>query len=169
MNRRVPFPRPARSAAVARRRVVAALPGLAALWMAPRSSGAASDLDALFEQLGGGDEKVGNVEILAWVEQGAEGSELVIRLEPWGDAKLVADPGIEVEGLPENGIEWPKGATARAVLPGTSYFETVPELRMPFRARGAGPVRVRIDYAYCLVGYQCLFGKKELAVELPQS
>jgi hypothetical protein len=107
----------------------------------------------------------GSVTVLGWFEKSQGHHELVISLEPKGDAKLVADPGIVVEPHRGAGVEWLGHGPFERVIPGGSYFEGPQEIRVPFRSNGTGEVSARVEYAYCLVAYQCLFG--ETVVQLP--
>ena len=68
------------------------------------------------------------------------------------------------------------------VDPARSYFETAPEIRLPFRvtrtATAARPplaadpdvaseVAVTVEYAWCLVDQQCLFGEARVSLPAP--
>ena len=127
--------------------------------------------------------------IVGWIEQGAAHDELVLTLEPEGAAKLVADPGITVQLRDNPGIDWLGRWPVESTHPSRSYFETAPEIRVPFRVAGKGSVSgatpaavterpvgaadpgvasevaVTVEYAWCLVDRQCLFG--EATVSLP--
>ena len=50
---------------------------------------------------------------------------------------------------------------------GRSYFEAPVELRLPVRVTGAAAVEADVEYAYCLVDYQCLFGETRVSVLSP--
>jgi hypothetical protein len=45
------------------------------------------------------------------------------------------------------------------VDPDQAYFDDPPILRLPFDGGDGKPVKASVEYAYCLVDYQCLFGE----------
>lgn len=145
-----------------RRHLLAALPVLAA---APPA--AAEGLDDLLRVLGpAAPAPAGSVEVHGWVERGAEGPVLVVMLEPRGAAKLVADPGITIEPVAAAGLRWADAQGVSLVDADRDYFGAPPVLRLPFTGDAAA-VTARIDYAWCLADYQCLFG--EAVVTVPVS
>ena len=157
-----------RAAAAAVPTALMALGLLAAPAAAPRA--AAEDLSSLLAGIGGGAGKPkGEVRVSAWAERGpAGGPELVVRVEPQGAAKLVAEPGVTVVPVAREGVTWPAGDAA-SDAGGRTYFDAPVELRLPFEA-GAGdarPVEASVEYAYCLVGYQCLFGEAKVSALPP--
>lgn len=108
----------------------------------------------------------GSVAVTGRIETGADGAELVVSLTPQGAAKLVADPGITVTPLPATPDGAVPGAPVELVDPSVEYLTSPPEVRVPIAA-GGGPLEARVDYAYCLVDYQCLFGESTVRVERP--
>ena len=106
----------------------------------------------------------GRVEVTGWLETSPEGTELVVTLTPSGVAKLVADPGIVVTPLAA-GDAAPPGGPVELVDPSLGYMTEPPVLRVPLPRHDGGPVEAQVDYAYCLVDTQCLFGEARLRVE----
>ncbi|MEK0083645.1 hypothetical protein [Benzoatithermus flavus] len=146
--------RPARSVAVL------ALVATSAVGSAAR---AAEPLDALLDRLAPRKTPQGSVEVTSWIERGDGGSELVVQLVPKGQVKLVADPGVTVTPLPREGIAWSADAPVSEVDPNRDYFATPPTLRVPFSGGDGKPVEAAVEYAYCLVDYQCLFGETRVS------
>jgi hypothetical protein len=141
------------------------LGALAALLVGGQA-GAADDLAGLLKGLGAAKRPDGDVTVTSWVETGARGADLVVHVEPRGAAKLVAEPGVTVTPLPRDGLTWP-GGPAATDAPEGSYITRPVELRLPFQSRDARPVEARVDYAYCLTGYQCLFGETTVSAAPP--
>jgi hypothetical protein len=127
---------------------------------------AGDDLGALLQGIAPGKRPQGDVAVSGWVERGSGGTELVVRVEPRGAAKLVAEPGVVVTPLSREGVSWPAYG-AQSELTGHSYFETPVELRLPVRITENTPVEADVEYAYCLVDYQCLFGTTRLVAQAP--
>jgi hypothetical protein len=140
------------------------------LFAAGAGASATEDVGSLLRDLGlaAPAKKEGRVQVLARIERRDGGAMLVVDFLPEGDAKLVADPGITVVAVDADGVRWPAGTEARAVLPGTSYFETPPEVRLPVEAGAGTLVEADVDYAWCLVGWQCLFGNERVRVVVPE-
>lgn len=124
---------------------------------------AAEPLEALLDQLAPRKAPQGSVEVTSWIERGDGGSELVVQLVPKGQVKLVADPGVTVTPLPRAGIAWSADAPVSEVDPSRDYFTTPPTLRVPFSGEDGKPVEAAVEYAYCLVDYQCLFGEAKVS------
>jgi hypothetical protein len=114
---------------------------------------AQAELQSLLDGLAPERPPEGRVEVQGWLERDGERAELVVTLLPHGAAKLVADPGITV--TPLNGA----GPPLELVDPSRDYLAEPPLLRLPLPGHSGGPVVARVDYAYCLVDYQCLFGE----------
>lgn len=142
--------------------------GLGALALAlalAAPAGAPAAEDALGAMLGGlARQKApeGRVDVQGWLEQGGEGTDLVVTLVPHGAAKLVADPGITITPLPGGA-----GGAAPVTLvdPSRDYLAEPPVLRLPLPGHDpARPVEAQVDYAYCLADYQCLFGEATVRV-----
>ena len=132
------------------------------------SAGAAEPLADLLGQLAPAKAPQGSVEVVGWVERNAGGSELVVTFVPRGQVKLVADPGVLVRPLPREGVTWAVPETAsRADAPGEAYFAEPPTLRVPFAGGDGQPVEAAVEYAYCLVDYQCLFGEAKVSALAP--
>lgn len=115
--------------------------------------------------------KQGHVQVLARIERNPTtgATQLAIDLLPEGEARLVADPGVTVVALASEGVAWPAGTEIRAVLPGVPYFDTPPELRLPVEAAPGALVEADVDFAWCLVGWQCLFGSERVRVIMPEA
>jgi hypothetical protein len=125
----------------------------------------APDLDRLIEQFdAGAPQAEGSVQLDAWIEAGAERDEVVVVLEPQGAFKLVADPGITITPTAQPGVEWLVPLPYRHVDPESQYFTPPASVRLPFRADGEQPLEILVEYAYCVVDYQCFFGEEFLTV-----
>jgi hypothetical protein len=110
------------------------------------------------------------VRIDAWVEPGVgEGAPdlMVITILPEGKTRLNADPGITVTPLDQTGVDWQVPLPYRHQDRTIGYFEPPAMVRMPFTASGDQPVDMLVEYAYCLVDYQCFFGEENVRVDLP--
>lgn len=137
---------------------------------APATVRATQDLGSLLSDLGiaAPEKRQGQVRVVARIERTAGGSTvLAVDFLPHGEAKLVADPGITLVAMTAEGVRWPEGTEARAVLPGTAYFDRPPELRLPVEAAPGTVVEAEVDYAWCLVGWQCLFGSERVRAVVP--
>jgi hypothetical protein len=124
----------------------------------------ALDVDRLIEQFDAGAQHNGSVHVDAWTEPGQEGNALVVVVEPRGKFKLVADPGITVTPTARPGVEWLVSLPYRHVDAGVEYFTPPASLRLPFRASDGQPLEIVVEYAYCVVDYQCFFGEQTLTV-----
>ena len=87
-----------------------------------------------------------------------------LRLEPQGEFKLIADPGITVTPIARPGVEWLVPLPYRHVDSELQYFTPPSSLRLPFRASDDQPLEILVEYAYCVVDYQCFFGEQNLTV-----
>jgi hypothetical protein len=126
----------------------------------------AQDLETLLGRLGpASPAPEGSVATLAWVERTDEGFELVVSLEAEGGARLVADPGIAVSPIEAPDTAWSVAGPVERVAPGKDYFERPQSLRLPFRGEPRS-VSARVEYAWCLTDYQCLFGERTVTAEL---
>jgi len=106
----------------------------------------------------------GSVRLDAWVE-GADGERaVVVVIEPEGETKLVADPGITVTAPVQPGLEWGVPMPHRLVHPRRAYFDPPAAVRLPFSAQNGQPVEILVEYAYCVVDFQCFFGEETLSV-----
>jgi hypothetical protein len=104
------------------------------------------------------------VRLDAWVEAGADGPEVVVRIEPEGRTKLIADPGITITPSEREGLRWRTAVPHRHVDPTIEYFPGPAALRMPFTVDDQQPIELRVEYAYCVVDYQCFFGEETLSI-----
>lgn len=135
----------------------------------PLAAGAAEPLGVLLDRVAPSRAPQGSVEVMGWIERAGDGPELVVTLAPKGEAKLVADPGITVTPRPRAGVTWGSEVPVSRVEPGGDYFRTPQELRIPFAGEDGRPVEAAVEYAYCLVGFQCLFGEATVsAMTRPQ-
>jgi hypothetical protein len=145
--------------------------GAAALLSAVTTAHAAEGLDTLLGRLAPPPSAPhATVKVLGWVERvGDDRDELVITLLPEGKAKLVADPGVTVTPVARDGILWSGTRPTSRVEPGTDYFPAPPTLRLPFAGADGRPVEATVEYAYCVVDRQCLFGETRVsAATTPQ-
>jgi hypothetical protein len=110
-------------------------------------------------------EQAGSVDAVAWIERAADGSALVIQLVPRGGARLVADPGIVASGVTSPGLAW-AAEEVKLQESGVSYFATPPVVRLPFQGQ-VPSVTARVEYAYCIVDWQCLFGDAVVTAAVP--
>jgi hypothetical protein len=106
----------------------------------------------------------GKVAVTGWLETSPAGTELVVTLTPSGAARLVADPGITVTPLAgANAV--PPGEPVELVDASLGYITEPRVLRVPLPRHDGGMVEAEVDYAYCLVDTQCLFGEAVVRVE----
>lgn len=125
---------------------------------------AAESLGSLLGQVAPTSTPRGTVEVVGWIERDGVRPELVVTLVPKGQVKLVADPGVTVTPVPRAGVAWSVAAPVSRVDPGRDYFAEPPTLRVPFAGEDGRPVEAAIEYAYCLVDYQCLFGEARVSI-----
>ena len=104
------------------------------------------------------------VQLDAWVEQAGGGRQLVVLVEPQGETKLIADPGITVTPTEQVGVEWLVPLPHRHIDPAIEYFEPPAAIRLPFASNDEQPVEFLVEYAYCVIDYQCFFGEETLTV-----
>ena len=139
---------------------------LATIGMATAAGG--QSLEELIKEFQSDAPKVeAEVEIEAWIEPGDgldKPDEMVITLLPEGKTKLNADPGITVTPTERAGIRWQVPLPHRHQDMTTLYFAPPAEIRLPFTADAGEPIEVLVEYAYCLVDYQCFFGEETLTV-----
>jgi hypothetical protein len=62
------------------------------------------------------------------------------------------------------GVEWLVPLPYRHADAQTQYFTPPAAVRLPFRADGEQPLEILVEYAYCVVDYQCFFGEELLTV-----
>ena len=122
-------------------------------------------LDRRIEQFNAGARQTnGSVHLDAWIETGRESDTLVVVVEARGEFKLVADPGITLTPTEQAGVEWLVPLPYRHLDPDIQYFTPPASVRLPFRASHEQPLEVLVEYAYCVVEYQCFFGEEVLTV-----
>ncbi len=140
--------------------------GLASVTATAEPAGSSSEppLDQLIEQFNAGAGAHDGVRIDGWIERGTEGSAVVVAVAPRAGVKLVADPGITVTPTERPGIAWDTPLPRRKVEPGVDYFTPPATVRLPFTATDDRPVELRVEYAYCVVNFQCFLGEKTLSV-----
>lgn len=133
--------------------------------LAAPASAASPDLKALLDGMAPqAPAAQGRVEVDGWLETSPAGTELVVTLTPSGAARLVADPGITVTPLAGNAAP-PPGEPVALVDPNLGYMTEPPVLRVPLPGHAGGPVEAQVEYAYCLVDTQCLFGEAVVRAE----
>jgi hypothetical protein len=108
------------------------------------------------------------VEVSAWVEGSPAERDLVVSLVPRGKVKLVADPGILVEPVRRAGVVWARPGPIEHRLPAQAYFDGAQLVRVPLRSADDRPIEADVDYAYCLVAMQCLFGETRVRAMAPE-
>lgn len=147
--------------------------GLAVFIIATVANGqeAKPSLDSLIQQFQSDAPKIeAEVRVDAWVDR-AEGDdeqdEVVITVLPEGETKLNADPGITVTPGDPATVDWGVPLPHRHQDFSIVYFEPPATIRLPFKASANQPVDILVEYAYCLVDYQCFFGEENLRVDLP--
>ncbi|HSA82060.1 MAG TPA: hypothetical protein VLE23_14685 [Geminicoccaceae bacterium] len=129
-----------------------------------QSIGTAAPFEQLIERFNAGTPDQDRVAIDAWTESGPEGSEVVIVIAPRGKTKLVADPGITVTPTARAGVEWRTPLPHRKVDPALEYFTPPATLRLPFTSNDDQPLELLVEYAWCVVDFQCFFGEEVLTV-----
>ena len=105
----------------------------------------------------------GSIDVVSWVERDGASPELVVTLVPKGQVKLVADPGVTVTPVARDGVAWSGSGPVSRVEADQGYFAEPPTVRVPFAHEDGRPVEAKVEYAYCLVDYQCLFGTAKVA------
>lgn len=127
-------------------------------------SAASPSVDQLIQQFNASAPVQNGVVVEGWVESGPGGAEVVVRIHPQGEVKLIADPGITVTPKARPGIAWMTDLPYRQVDAGIEYFTPPATVRLPFSASDQRPVELLVEYAYCVVDYQCFFGEETLTV-----
>ncbi|WP_027134997.1 hypothetical protein [Geminicoccus roseus] len=132
------------------RRVLA----LASILCLPLAARAGEDADALLRGLG----LKPSGEIVSVDAARSAGGQVSVRLVPAAGAKLVADPGVTV--VPVDRLGLPLGAPVTLRDSAQEYFQAPPVLLV----EPGGAQALRVEYAYCVVAKQCLFGDVVVAV-----
>lgn len=83
---------------------------------------------------------------------------VVVTLTPNGATKLVSDPGVTVSPVDNAGV--PVGASVTMADRTAEYFAAPPLLEV----RPGPATFLHVEYAYCVVARQCLFGDATIAV-----
>lgn len=125
---------------------------------------AADDLSVLLDGIGSAARRGGRVEVTAALDATGGSTALTVVLTPIGGAKLPADPGVTVTPVARAGLAWANPAPASEIGELGTYLTKPPRLRLPFTATTAGPVEATVEYAYCIVAEQCLFGETTVSV-----
>ncbi len=94
------------------------------------------------------------------------GYALVVSIEPEATVRLVSDPGIRVTPLLSEGVIWNTAGSVEVRDTDHDYFDVAPTIRLPFTENAARTVRARVEYAYCIIDQQCLFGEQFVEVAL---
>ena len=125
-------------------------------------------LDELIQRFDAAPQTVprGEVRLDAWIE--SEGGEraVVVSIEPEGKTKLIADPGITVVPVERRDITWLVPLPHRHVDASREYFEPAASMRLPFAGEDGLPIELDVEYAYCVVDYQCFFGEETVTAEV---
>ena len=82
---------------------------------------------------------------------------------PKGQVKLVADPGVTVTPVPRAGVAWTARRAGQPCRAASDISPSRPPSACRSPARTAGRSRPTVEYAYCLVDYQCLFGEAKVS------
>lgn len=129
------------------------------------AAGGAPSAGELLQQFGPGASAAdGSVRVDAWIEGRGDRQRLVIVVEPEGRTRLVADPGITVTPEPQAGVEWQIALPARVVDDGRDYLDAPSHVTLPFAAEHQQPLQILVEYAWCVLDFQCFFGEEMLSV-----
>ena len=127
--------------------------------------GSAATLDGLVQQFRGSAlQPEAEVNIEAWVEADPAGPKVVVMIEPEGRTKLIADPGITITPSERDGLRWRIAVPYRHVDTTIDYFAGPAAVHLPFSIDDHQPIELRVEYAYCVVDYQCFFGEETLSI-----
>ncbi|HWL71990.1 MAG TPA: hypothetical protein VNS22_26905 [Geminicoccus sp.] len=127
--------------------------GLPAAGMA--GQGAGGGADAILRDLG----LAAPAEIVRVATSRQPDGSIAVMLQPNGQAKLVADPGVTVVPVDPAGMA--VAEPAALVDHGQEYFTLPPVIQV----RPGEATALRVEYAYCVVDKQCLFG--DVTVPVP--
>ena len=128
---------------------------LLALTYLPAAASAADDADALLRKLG---LRPAAEVVRVDTAQAANGQVRVTLLADPG-VHLVADPGVSVQPVDAYGL--PTAAMVELKESGQEYFDAPPQLIVD----AGGADRLHVQYAYCVVAKQCLFGDVTVPVD----
>lgn len=152
---------------------LAALAGIAALLAVATAPAIATDamagpsLDELIQRFDATPQAVprGEVRLEAWIESDGGERSVVVAIEPQGETKLIADPGITVMPVARPDISWLVPLPHRHVDPAREYFDPPAAVRMPFSGEDGLPIELDVEYAYCVIDYQCFFGEETVTAQ----
>jgi len=130
---------------------------LALLLCASTAAWADEGADAILRDLG----LKPSAEIVAVLTMRRPDGSVAVTLTPQRDAKLVADPGVTV--VPVDRLGLPVAAAVTLKDSAQEYFMMPPMLQV---APGSASA-LRVEYAYCVISKQCLFGDVTVPVPGP--
>jgi hypothetical protein len=154
---------------------IARVAGLAALAAWAAAPDAATDvipagpsLDELIQRFEAPPQTAPRAEVRldAWIESNGSERWVVVAIEPEGETKLIADPGITIAPVTRPGITWLVPLPHRYVDPTREYFEPAAAVRLPFSGEDGLPIELDVEYAYCVIDYQCFFGEETVTAQL---
>jgi hypothetical protein len=127
-----------------------------------------TSLDALIQRFDAAPQAAprGEVRLDAWIESEGAKRSVVISIEPEGETKLIADPGITVAPVAQPGITWLVPLPHRHIDPTREYFDPPAAVRLPFSGEHGLPIELDVEYAYCVIDYQCFFGEETVTAQL---
>ncbi|MEO1016470.1 MAG: hypothetical protein AAFY56_02075 [Pseudomonadota bacterium] len=128
----------------------------------------AQDLQVLLDQIASPNSMADDpVDVRAHVTA-LGGQELIVTIDPAEDIRLVADPGISITLLTSAGVRWLSDGPVLFQDPSIEYFKGNTIVTVPFEAMAGTIVEARVEYAYCIVGQQCLFGEASIEVSIEE-
>jgi hypothetical protein len=147
--------------------IVALVAGAAEPAAGTEATAAGSSLDELIQRFGATPQAVprGEVRLEAWIESEGGERSVVVSIAPEGETRLIADPGITVVPVARPGISWLVPLPHRHVDPAREYFDPPAAVRLPFRGEDGLPIELDVEYAYCVIDYQCFFGEETVTAE----
>jgi hypothetical protein len=128
----------------------------------------ATSLDALIRRFDAAPQSApaGEVRLDAWIESEGGERSVVISIEPQGETKLIADPGITVAPVARPDITWLVPLPHRHIDTAREYFDPPAAIRLPFSGEDGLPIELGVEYAYCVIDYQCFFGEETVTAQL---
>ena len=120
---------------------------------------------ALLQQIAPPKAPEGSVEVVSWVERNGDTPELVVTLVPKGPGQARGRPwGDRDPRRRATGVAWTGAAPGEPrSSAGAGLFRRPADHSGPIRRRDGKPVEADVEYAYCLVDYQCLFGEAKVS------
>jgi hypothetical protein len=149
--------------------IVALVAGAAAPAAGTEVTAIGSSLDELIQRFGATPQPAprGEVRLDAWIESEGEEHTVVVSIAPEGETRLIADPGITVAPVGEQpGITWLVPLPHRHVDPAREYFDPPAAVRMPFSGEDDLPIELEVEYAYCVIDFQCFFGEETVTAQV---